>query len=137
MNYQQKPEQDIRITATTRIWAFATGMMALWTPLALVLFNMAYRDGAFAFAAIVPPLAIIVAAMSATKAVWRAFVEPPQKQLPAPPSPPSDLTQLEERLSNLEMISSYERLRELEKGEAGTSEAEQQARTRRARLSLR
>ncbi len=134
---QHRPEQDIRITATTRIWAFATGMMALWTPMAIALFNLAYRDGAFAWAAIIPPLAIITAATVATKAVWRAFVEAPQKQLPAPPSPPSDLTQLEERLSNLEMISSYERLRELEKGEANTPDAEQQARTRRAQLSLR
>jgi hypothetical protein len=136
---QHRPEQDIRITATTRIWAFATGMMALWTPMAIALFNMAgsYRDGALTWAAIIPPLAIITGATAATKAVWRAFAEAPQKQLPAPPSPPGDLTQLEERLSNLEMISSYERLRALEKGEASTPDAEQQARTRRAKLSLR
>ena len=135
--HQHRPEQDIRITATTRIWAFATGMMALWMPLAIALFNLATRDAALAFFAIVPPLAIVAGATVATKAMWRVFVETPQKQLPAPPSPPSDLTQLEERLSNLEMISSYERLRALEKGEASTPDAEQQARTRRAKLSLR
>lgn len=140
MNHQHRPEQDIRITATTRIWAFATGMMALWMPIAIALFNWASRDSAFAVVAIIPPLAILAAATVATRAVWRAFVEAPQKQLPAPPSsPPSDLTQLEERLSNLEMISSYERLRELEKSEAEADApgAEQQAHARRAKLSLK
>lgn len=138
MNHQHKPEQDIRITATTRIWAFATGMMALWTPVVIaILAGGPMRGPESVFLSILPPLAILFAAMVATKAVWRAFADTPQKQLPAPPSAPTDLTQLEERLSNLEMISSYERLRELEKGEANTPEAEQQARTRRAKLSLR
>ncbi len=110
MNYQNKSveETDVRINATTRIWKFATIMMALCIPLVC---TAAAWGGAFAalFTSIVP-LAVLGAAAFGTAAVWGALGH---KQVSAPT--PSDLKQLEERMANLEIINRYENALQLEK----------------------
>lgn len=109
MNYQNKSVEDVdlRISATTRIWTFATVMLALCLPLV----GWADHAGIIGvLCAIMVPLAVIGAAAFGTAAVWGALG---QKQLSAPS--PSDLKQLEERMANLEIITRYENALQAEK----------------------
>lgn len=83
-----KPEKDIRVAATSKIWAFATGMLAICIPLAGVT-----RSGP------ILPLAAIAGAATGTYFVWRD--DSKQKSLAN-----SDSKQLEQRVANLEAIVS-------------------------------
>ena len=109
MNHQIKnaEDADVRISATTRIWKFATVMLALCIPLVVCTSSVGYIA---TFAAILIPLAVIAAAAFGTAAVWGALG---QRQMAAPPS--SDLKQLEERMANLEIITRYENALQAEK----------------------
>lgn len=124
MNHQIKnvEDADLRINATTRIWKFATVMLALCIP--LVCAAAAY-GGAFAalFTSIIP-LAVLGAAAFGTAAVWGALG---QRQVSAPPS--SDLKQLEERMANLEIINRYESALQTEKDINSRLRAEQMSET--------
>lgn len=98
---------DIRVTMTSKIWTYATAMFALCIPLSAVLSHAAGSD------ALILPCAVIAGATGSTVAVWlfgsRAAVSPAllsaheQQHL-------NQLKQLDERLSNIETISNYERL---------------------------
>ncbi len=110
MNHQIKnvEDADVRINATTRIWKFASLMLALCIPLV----GGAAASGNM-FAAILTmlvPLAVIGAAAFGTAAVWGALG---QRQIAAPPA--GDLKQLEERMANLEIITRYENALQAEK----------------------
>lgn len=83
-----KPEKDIRVAATSKIWAFATGMLAICIPL-----SGATRSGP------ILPLAAIAGAATSTYFVWRD--DSKHKSLAN-----TDLQQLEQRIANLEMIVS-------------------------------
>jgi hypothetical protein len=84
-----KPEKDTRVAATSKIWAFATGMLAICIPLSSVT-----RSGT------ILPLAAIAGAATGTYFVWRDS-ENQHKSLAA-----SDAKQLEQRIANLETIVS-------------------------------
>ena len=98
---------DIRLSMTSKIWAYSTGMFALCIPLAAV---MTREIGALS---LVLPCAIVAGATGSTVAVWLfgSRVTTPQS-LPAAHEQQHlhQLKQLDERLSNIETISSYERL---------------------------
>jgi hypothetical protein len=84
-----KSEKDTRVAATSKIWAFATGMLAICIPLSSVT-----RSGT------ILPLAAIAGAATGTYFVWRDS-ENQHKSLAA-----SDAKQLEQRIANLETIVS-------------------------------
>ncbi|HVF84868.1 MAG TPA: hypothetical protein VM821_02715 [Abditibacteriaceae bacterium] len=100
-------DADLRLNATTRIWKFATAMLALCIP--LMGLAAARSGGLIAIFALIP-LAVIGAAAFATAAVWKGGVP---EQLSS--TPPTDLKQLEERLANLEIINRYENALQAEK----------------------
>lgn len=85
--------KDIRVSATTRIWAFATGMLGICIPL-----SATSNSGA------ILPLAVVVSAATGTAVVWRSDrktdTEIEQHQM----------LQIRERLTNLETIVSREDL---------------------------
>ncbi|NHC37681.1 hypothetical protein [Scytonema millei] len=80
--------KDIRVAATSKIWAFATGMLAICIPLSSVT-----RSGP------ILPLAAIAGAATGTYFVWRD--DNKYKSLTN-----SDPKQLEQRIANLETIVS-------------------------------
>lgn len=84
---KNKPEKDIRVAATSKIWAFATGMLAICIPLSSVT-----RSGP------ILPLAAIAGAATGTYFVWR---DDKHQSLPN-----TNSKQLEQRIANLEMIVS-------------------------------
>ena len=89
-----KPEKDIRVAATSRIWAFATGMLAICIPLTAVT-----RSGA------ILPIIVISGATVGTVTVWRRS----DNQLKTPLST-NTIKQLEQRVANLEIICSSQEL---------------------------
>ena len=102
--------QDIRISITTKIWGFAVAMLGICIPLVAV---VSERAGNGLVAAILP-IAVIAGATASTAAVW---IFGNTSSIPSPSHDKQlnqQLEQMEERLANLEMISSYERLRALE-----------------------
>ena len=90
----RKPE-DIRVSATSRIWGIATAMLALCIPLAAVT-----NSGA------ILPLAVILGAAIGTIAVWRSS----NNQLRNSSLSTSSVKELEQRVANLEIICSSQEL---------------------------
>jgi hypothetical protein len=103
MFHQHQPPEpkDARVGLTTRIWFFATAM----------LFIASLPHHSSGFGHVVISLAVLAGASVGTAAVWGAFSNRETKQLPPAPR---DLSELEERLSNLETITRYERILQLE-----------------------
>lgn len=107
---------DIRLTITSKIWAYATGMFALCIPLSAVISQAAGTD------ALILPCAVIAGATGSTVAVWLFGSRATTSQtLPAAHEQQHlhQLKQLDERLSNIETISNYERLAYQEALESG------------------
>jgi len=90
----RKPEKDIRVTATTRIWAFATIMLGICIPLSAIT------------GSVVLPLAVILGAFAGTVVVWRSSDNQPRNSLLLT----NNVKQLEQRLANLEIICSSQEL---------------------------
>ncbi|MBW4643726.1 MAG: hypothetical protein KME23_12180 [Goleter apudmare HA4340-LM2] len=95
-----EPSQDIRLIATSKIWGFTVGILAVCIPLSAVT-----RSGA------ILPLAAIGGAAVGTVAVWRAD----QKKLQLTPVQQQRVELLEQRIANLETIVSSEELDLLKK----------------------
>jgi hypothetical protein len=86
MTEQSEQEKDLRARITTKIWGFATGMLAICIPL-----SAATRSGP------IIPIAVVAGAAVGTVAVWRDKKSQNALQ-------PSQLQQIEQRLANLETI---------------------------------
>ncbi|NEO98194.1 MAG: hypothetical protein F6K58_05770 [Symploca sp. SIO2E9] len=97
MRNQWQPDseksKDTRTATTTKIWSYATGMLALCIPLSAVT-----RSGA------ILPLAVVTGATVSTVVVWKSDKKS-QNLLQ-----PHQLQQIEERLANLETIAASESL---------------------------
>lgn len=89
-----KPEKDIRVAATSRIWVFATGMLAICIPLTSVT-----RSDA------ILPIIVISGATVSTVAVWRRSDNQLRTSLST-----NNIKQLEQRIANLEIICSSQEL---------------------------
>lgn len=87
-------QKDIRLAATSKIWTFATGMLAICIPLSAVT-----RSGP------ILPLAVITGATAGTYVVWRN----PENQSRNNFSP-GNVKELEQRIANLEAIVSHQEL---------------------------
>ena len=103
--FHQHPQEpkDIRVGLTTRIWFFATVMLAI----------AALPSGTAGLGHVIVSLAILAGAGVGTAAVWGAFSKRDEKQLP--PGTPKNLPELEERVANLEVIARYEHMLQSEK----------------------
>ena len=82
-------QRDIRIAATSKIWGFATGMLAICIPLTAV-----------AKGNPILPLAVITGAAVGTTAIWQSSDKKSQNGT----LPQNNLEALEERIANLETI---------------------------------
>ncbi|MBW4567108.1 MAG: hypothetical protein KME31_03505 [Tolypothrix carrinoi HA7290-LM1] len=95
----KKPEknfhqpEDIRVTATTKIWGLTVGILAICVPLSVVT-----KSGA------IIPLAAIGGAGVGTVAVWRSGDKKYQNKLLSP----QQVELLEQRIADLETIVSGE-----------------------------
>lgn len=98
-NYQEpmtpKSERNIRVAATSKIWSFATGMLALCIPLAAVT-----KSGA------ILPIAVLSGAAVGTVAVWRSSDNQSRNSLLSTNS----IKILEQRVANLETICNNQEL---------------------------
>ena len=90
-----KPERNIRVAATSKIWSIATGMLALCIPLSAVT-----KSGA------ILPLAVISGAAVGTVAVWRSS----DSRSRSSSLLTNSIKTLEERVANLETICSHQEL---------------------------
>lgn len=90
----RKPESDIRVAATSKIWTIATGMLALCIPLVAIT-----KSGA------ILPLAVISGAAVGTVAVWRGSDNQSRSPLLT-----KSINKLEQRVANLEIICSNQEL---------------------------
>ena len=103
--YQQQPPEpkDARISLTTRIWFFATVMLAI----------ASLPSGTAGLGHVIVSLAILGGASVGTAAIWGAFEKRGEsKQLPPALK---ELPELEERVANLEVIARYEHMLQSEK----------------------
>lgn len=82
--------RDVRVTATSRIWGIAAGMLAICIPLSAVT-----RSGP------ILPIAVITGAAFGTGAVWQSS----DKKSRYNSLQPHTLEQLEQRIANLETIA--------------------------------
>jgi len=89
-----KAKRDVRVAATSKIWTFATGMLAICIPLSAVT-----KSGA------ILPLAVISGAAVGTVAVWRN-----SEQQSRSPLLTNNIKTLEQRVTNLETIWSNQEL---------------------------
>lgn len=94
--YEDKSERDIRFAATSRIWAYATGMLALCIPLTGVA-----RSGPILL------LAVITGAAVGTGAVWKSYDKKPGNSSLLSSN---SVEALEERIANLETIVGSEEI---------------------------
>lgn len=88
---QEKPEQDIRVRTTSRIWGMTVAILAICIPL-----SRASRSGP------IIPLAAIAGAAVGTVAVWRSDDQKSRTNY----LQPQQLQKLEQRIENLETIVS-------------------------------
>jgi hypothetical protein len=86
---REKPDQDVRVQATSRIWGITVGILAVCIPLSSVT-----RSG------VVLPLAAITGASVGTVAVWRSN----EKKSITNSMQTQQLQQIEKRIANLETI---------------------------------
>ncbi|HVF10992.1 MAG TPA: hypothetical protein VNA16_09335 [Abditibacteriaceae bacterium] len=96
----EKEPKDARVSATSTIWTMATGMLALCIPLVGITRNPLF------------PMLVLAAAAVSTIAVW---TQGAQERIAGKADVSVDLaaaqkrlTELEERLANLETISVFE-----------------------------
>ena len=80
----------LKISTTSIIWGFATGMMAICIPLVVI-----SRSG------VILPLAVILGATTSTVAIWRSGNETPDELS-------NNFQQIEQRVRDLETICSSE-----------------------------
>jgi hypothetical protein len=92
---KSQSERNIRVAATSKIWTFATGMLAICIPLVAIT-----RSGP------ILPLAVITGAAAGTYVVWRDS----ENQSRNNPLLTSNMKELEQRIANLEMIVSHQEL---------------------------
>ncbi|WP_066377675.1 MULTISPECIES: hypothetical protein [unclassified Anabaena] len=90
----QKPQSDLKVAATTRIWGITVGILAVCIPLSAVT-----RSGP------ILPLAAIGGAAAGTFAVWRDDKKSPSHSLSR-----RQVELLEQRIANLETIISSDDL---------------------------
>ena len=90
----RKSERDTRIAATSTIWGLATVMLALCIPLVAIT-----DSGA------ILPLTVVLAATVVTVVVWRGWDNSSRTQLSI-----NSVKQLEQRVTNLEIICSSQEL---------------------------
>lgn len=90
-----KSERNIRVAATSKIWSFATGMLALCIPL-----SAATKSG------VILPLAVLSGAAVGTVAVWRSSDNQSRNSLLSTNS----IKILEQRVANLETICNNQEL---------------------------
>lgn len=88
-----KPGYGIRFAATTVIWGFATAMLSICIPLV----GMTGTP--------LLPLAAIVGATVSTVAIWRNWDQPRNSSFLI-----GNVSELEKRIANLEMIVSHQDL---------------------------
>ncbi|BCL36206.1 hypothetical protein [Nostoc sp. MS1] len=86
-----EPSQDIKVTATTKIWGLTVIMLAICIPLSKVT-----RSGP------IIPLAALLGATASTLAIWRSD----EKKLKPPYLSGQETKLLEQRIANLETIVS-------------------------------
>lgn len=98
-NSPQEPKEDTRLQITKSIWGSATGMLGICVPLTL-----------FTHSPIIPVFVVLGAAVG-TIAVWMGKSAPStgRNSLDASGAMQEKLRELEERLANVEVISSFER----------------------------
>lgn len=89
---KNKFERDIRLAATSKIWSYATGMLAICIPLVGITRSP------------ILPLAVITGAAAGTYVVWRSDNQPRSPLLT------SSVKELEQRVANLETIISTQEL---------------------------
>jgi hypothetical protein len=85
-----KSSRDIRLPATSIIWGFAMGMLAICLPLS----NDTDRG-------VVISIGIVSAATVSTVGIWRSS----DKKSATSIEPPEPIKELQERIANLEMIA--------------------------------
>lgn len=90
---KSKSERDIRLAATSKIWTYATGMLAICIPLVGITRNP------------ILPLAVIAGATAGTYVVWRSDNQPRNQAVLT-----STIQQLEQRVADLETIVSNQEL---------------------------
>ena len=93
---ENESQRDVRVAATSRIWAYATGMLAICIPLTAVA-----RSGA------ILPLAVITGAAVGTGAVWKSS---DKKSGTSSFLSGHSVEALEERIANLETIVGSEEI---------------------------
>ncbi len=102
-------EQDVRVTATSKIWGITVGILAVCIPL-----SATTRSGPLL------PLAAIAGATVGTVAVWRSDDQKSRTNY----LQPQQLQKLEQRIENLEtIVSSYDfdvqrKIKQLESSES-------------------
>ena len=87
---ESEKNRDVRVTATSRIWGIAAGMLAICIPLSAVT-----RSGP------ILPIAVITGAAVGTRTVWQSS----DKKSRYDSLSPHRLEQLEQRIANLETIA--------------------------------
>lgn len=96
-NPQQQPAEDIRVKVTTAIWGCATGMLGISIPMVGLTRS------------VVVPICVVAGASLATVAIWLAKGVKSPNQLGSSGITEEQFKALEERLANVEVISSFER----------------------------
>jgi len=86
----QEDSKDIRLKVTTKIWAFATGMLAICVPL-----SAATKSGP------IIPIAVIFGAAAGTTSVWRSSGRNSHNSREAS----HKIKELEARIADLETIA--------------------------------
>lgn len=82
-------QRDIRISVTSKIWGYATGMLAICIPL-----SAATESGP------IIPIAVVSGAAVGTAAVWKSSDQKSQNSIEAS----NKVKELEERIADLETI---------------------------------
>ena len=90
-----KNSKDIRLAATSKIWSFAIGMLAICIPL-----SNATNSG------VILPITVVVGATVGTASVWRASTEKLTGEIQAA----EKIKQLEGRIADLETIVTSEKI---------------------------
>lgn len=88
-----KTTKDIRVAATSKIWLFATGMLAICIPLVAITHSDA-----------IIPLVVMASAAISTVAVWGGFGKGSIN------ASTKSMQEMEQRIANLETICSSQEL---------------------------
>jgi hypothetical protein len=126
MDNQYKPtytpkeptEQDMRMQITKTIWGYSVAMLGICIPLVGII----AKPGPGAGSALLLPACVIAGAAIATVAVWLGKGR--SSQGPRVAELEEQLRQLEERVANVETISSFEKGLLEREGRLGVTEAQ-------------